>query len=428
MGRELHRHGEATLCRGTAIALIANLVLFPGRFSPAARTIGRAYAYLFWRPASAGEWLDLVAAFLLWPVAIVVTVIRYTRRNGPVVATQLGHSKQRQAVDQLKVCLTSGLLPPWYYIFELHRPGSMDRARDYLTRGETKHGAYKLLAKARGSSSPLGDKEKFARFCAERQVSALPVIMSVHDGEVRWNGSAVGSLPQADLFVKPVHGRGGRGAERWDHVGNGSYRHTRGELLCGGRLIERLRAMSVWHPVLLQERVRNHREMSDLTNGALNTIRMISCLDEEEQPELIGAVLRMAVGENVTVDNVHAGGIAAAVDLATGRMARATYAGFDSSLGWIDRHPETGGAINGRSLPIWDEVCDLVRRGHSAFCDWAVIGWDVAITADGPRLVEGNSGPDVDLIQRPLGTAFGNARFGDLLAFHLEKSEQAWRN
>ena len=133
------------------------------------------------------------------------------------------------------------------------------------------------------------------------------------------------------------------------------------------------------------------------------------------------------LGENVTVDNVHAGGIAAAVDLATGRMARATYAGFDSSMGWIDRHPETGGAITGRSLPMWDDVCDLVRRGHSAFCDWAVVGWDVAITADGPRLVEGNSGPDVDLIQRPLGTAFGNARFGELLAFHLEKSEQAWR-
>ena len=70
---------------------MANLVLFPGRFSPASRTIGRAYAYLFWRPANAGEWLDLVAAFLLWPVAILVTVIRYTRRNGTVVATQIGH-------------------------------------------------------------------------------------------------------------------------------------------------------------------------------------------------------------------------------------------------------------------------------------------------------------------------------------------------
>ena len=76
---------------------------------------------------------------------------------------------------------------------------------------------------------------------------------------------------------------------------------------------------------------------------------------------------------------------------------------------------------------MWDEVCDLVRRAHSAFHDWVVIGWDVAITADGARLVEGNSGPDIDLIQRPLRTAFGDARLGELLAYHLSRSEAVWR-
>jgi hypothetical protein len=167
--------------------------------------------------------------------------------------------------------------------------------------------------------------------------------------------------------------------------------------------------------------------MRDLSNGALNTIRMISCLDEREQPELIGAVLRMAIGDNVTVDNVHAGGIAAAIDVATGRMHSATHAGFDSSLGWIDRHPDTNAQIADRVLPLWDEVCDLVRRAHAAFNDWVVIGWDVAIMADGPRLVEGNSGPDIDLIQRPLRTPFGDTRLGELLAFHLNRTERSWR-
>jgi len=420
----VHRHEEATLCRGTALALMANLALRPDRFPPAARAIGRAYMFRFWRPGSAGEWFDIAAAILLWPVAVVSCSLWYTRKNGAIVAEGFGRSKIGQMADQFRLATTSGLLPPWYYIFELYRPGAMELARGYLTRGETKHGAYVLLARARKSSSPLGDKEAFARFSAERQVSTLPVLLSVHDGELRHG--ATKKLPAADLFVKPVHGRGGRGAERWDYAGNGTYRRG-GQALSAAQLLDRLRSMSRLQPCLVQERAQNHPAMRDLTKGALNTIRMISCLDEREQPELIGAVLRMAVGGNVTVDNVHAGAIAASIDLAEGRLWRATYMGIDAAQGWIDRHPDTGAPITGRILPMWDEVCDLVRRAHSAFHDWVVIGWDVAITADGARLVEGNSGPDIDLIQRPLRTAFGDARLGELLAYHLSRSEAVWR-
>jgi hypothetical protein len=44
--------------------------------------------------------------------------------------------------------------------------------------------------------------------------------------------------------------------------------------------------------------------------------------------------------------------------------------------------------------------------------------------AEGPRLVEGNSGPDIDLVQRPLGMPFGDARFGELLAFQLRQLQR----
>ena len=95
--------------------------------------------------------------------------------------------------------------------------------------------------------------------------------------------------------------------------------------------------------------------------------------------------------------------------------------GVDSHLGWIDRRPNTGGQIAGRVLPLWDEVCDLARNAHVAFRDWTVIGWDIAIMADGPRLVEGNCGPDIDLVQRPLQKSFGDGQFGELLAIHLNR-------
>lgn len=423
-----HRHEEAILCRATGIAIMLGLLWTPNQFSPAARTIRRSYIFRYWRTANVGEWLDIVFAVLAWPIGIVVCALWYTRKNGALIAGRGGPSRFRQFADQLRLAATSGLLPAWYYIFELHEPGATDRARGYLTRGETKHGAYQLLAKARCSCSPLSDKERFAVFCAERQVNAIPVLFSAHDGKLRSGIRQGPQVPETDLFIKPVRGRGGRGAERWDHAGGGFYVSMNGEALCAEQFLDRLIAMSRSQPYLVQERARNHPEMCDLTNGALSTIRMISCLDENEEPELIGAVLRMAVGSNVTVDNVHAGGLAAAVDLASGELWRATDMGFDSRMGWIDRHPHTGGPVTGRVLPLWDDVCSLVRRAHGAFQDWVVVGWDVAITADGARLVEGNSGPDIDLIQRPLRTTFGDGRLGELIAFHLKHSERAWRH
>ena len=417
LGQFTRKHADAILWRSAALALMLNLLLRPRRFPPASLAIGKFYLFHYWRPASAGEWIDIVVAVLIWPVGVISSAIWFTVKNGGFVAQRFGRSRLEQFGDQLRLSVTSGLLPPWYYIFELFRPGAIKQARCYLTRGQTKRGIYQVLSKARGSSSPLVDKEAFAKFCAERQVSALPVLLSVHDGELR--GTA--KLPRSDLFVKPVCGRGGRGAERWDHVGDGFYQHCTGQKLSAGALLNRLRYLSTWQPMLVQVRAENHPALRDLSNGALNTVRMISCLDEQERPEIIAAVFRMAVGDNVTVDNVHAGGLGVAIDMTEGRLMQGTDMGVSARLGWIDRHPDTGGQITGRVLPMWSDVCDLVRKAHFAFRDWVVVGWDVAIMADRPRLVEGNNGPDIDLVQRPLRRSFGDARFGELLAHHLAR-------
>jgi hypothetical protein len=135
--------------------------------------------------------------------------------------------------------------------------------------------------------------------------------------------------------------------------------------------------------------------------------------------EATHAVLRMAVGRNTTVDNFHAGGIAAPVDMLSGTLGRATDVGLRPDVGWCEQHPDTRAQIAGRVLPFWPETMALAARAHAAFPDRVVIGWDIAILADGPVIIEGNSGPDVDIVERVCGEPLGNSRFGALLAFHL---------
>jgi hypothetical protein len=120
----------------------------------------------------------------------------------------------------------------------------------------------------------------------------------------------------------------------------------------------------------------------------------------------------------------------AKVDLRSGVVGPAT----DGALalgpgrGWCDTHPDTGGQIAGRVLPYWRETLELARRAHTlAFADHVVIGWDIAILDDGPCLIEGNKGPDLDLVQKSHREPIGNARLGELLAFHLRRTIAARR-
>jgi hypothetical protein len=77
----------------------------------------------------------------------------------------------------------------------------------------------------------------------------------------------------------------------------------------------------------------------------------------------------------------------------------------------VERHPRTGEAVVGCAVPLWDETVALGVRATRAFAPLRTIGWDVAVTAGGPLLVEGNARWDPlphrssgDLIRRMRGS------------------------
>ena len=72
----------------------------------------------------------------------------------------------------------------------------------------------------------------------------------------------------------------------------------------------------------------NHPDLSDVNNGALATVRVVAARNESGGYEATDAAFRMAIGSNHTVDNFHAGGIASAVDMETGRLGPASNMGL----------------------------------------------------------------------------------------------------
>lgn len=384
------------------------------RAETSARFIHRAYCRALWRERGVPARLALLAWYLAWPLIFAFLSVWFTSLNGRAIARRTGKSMARQAMEQLAVAWRFGCLPPSYYMFELFDERMLARAGDYLHRFELKGGIYRLM---KSQSVPnIGNKKNFIERCRANDLP-VPEIQLIHKAGRSFETS---DLPPCDIFIKTVRGAGGTGAEAWQYMPDDSYRSILdGERVGRGDLLDRIKRRD--QDVIIQARLLNHESLRDLSNGALATLRILTLLNETGTYEATHAGLRMAIGANRLVDNSHAGGIIAAVEMKSGKLGPATDIGLRPDIGWRTHHPDTGALIDGRVLPFWPETVALACRAHAAFAPRVIVGWDIAITTNGPVLIEGNGAPGIDLPQRAYREPIGSSRLGELIAFHLRR-------
>ena len=378
-----------------------------------------------WRRGTWSARLCFVLAALLWWPSTILHAAYLAIRLGPSRSRTSGKSPLRQFFEQIEVAANWMVPPLWYYTFEFHDDERRAHAADYLQRVQVKPFIYRWLIdrkQRRDMRVPFASKIYFSKICRENGVRANAVMATVTGKNIAFVDPAMTELPPIDLFVKIKLGRGGRGAEKWSYAA-GTYRDAEGRGLTATELAEHLKSRAKLQKRVIEARLSNHSGLADLNLGALATVRILTARNEQGGIEAPHAVFRMPQRVGAHVDNIHAGGIAAAVDLSTGGLGRATDLGVSVDSAWHARHPVTGAAIEGRILPHWQAAIALVQRAHDRIGDRVAVGWDVAILEDGPCLIEGNGKPDVDLMQRPHRTGLGNSRFGVLLAYHLRNAE-----
>jgi glutathione synthase/RimK-type ligase-like ATP-grasp enzyme len=344
--------------------------------------------------------------------------IRVTRQLGASIKRRTGKSALRQFAEQMRFMWKFGLAPKTYYQFELFDRDLAPLAGQYLQRNETKAAAYKIMHKPTGHR--LSEKLDFHDRCRELGLPVAPVVFAAVSGEPDPQFAKLTELPPVDLFIKPRKGSGGRGAVKWQYA-EGIFVHKDGQHMTPAALRQATVEQSDDSGMLVQKTLTNHPALAEVNCGTLATIRIVTCRNESGAYEVTNAAFRMPRVSGSAVDNFHAGGIASAVDITTGRLGAATDLGLSPNSGWFTTHPITGAAIEGRHLPLWREARALVERAHPHFSDFAVIGWDVAILEDGPCIIEANGAPDLDIIQRTMRAPLGNARLGKLMAWHVKR-------
>ena len=138
---------------------------------------------------------------------------------------------------------------------------------------------------------------------------------------------------------------------------------------------------------LVEEFILQHPHLNALSPSAVNTVRIFTQLDVNNQVVILGCRQRISV--NSLVDNMAAGNMAAPIDEATGIV---NGPGVYSDILKADqtKHPITGVAVVGFQVPFWKEIIEMVKEAAITHPENRSIGWDVVVTENGPGFIEGN--------------------------------------
>ena len=138
---------------------------------------------------------------------------------------------------------------------------------------------------------------------------------------------------------------------------------------------------------MIETPILQHKDLNHLSPSGVNTIRVITTIDETNKVRVLAARLRISVDNKV--DNLAAGNLAAVIDLNTGKVTdKAVYS--DITKQSVSVHPITSIPILGFQVPFWKEVLEMCRSAAKINSNNKSIGWDVVITEKGPSLIEGN--------------------------------------
>ena len=142
--------------------------------------------------------------------------------------------------------------------------------------------------------------------------------------------------------------------------------------------------------LIFESVVRQTDQFAAFNESSVNTVRFMTALYPDGSAKVIATFIKIGRAGRC-VDNAGGGGnVDVCVDVETGEIRHAIQ--FD---GWhnvkdIDCHPDNGNPLNGVIIENWDSVKAEVIRFQQAFPYCKVAGWDIAITDDGPVVIEIN--------------------------------------
>lgn len=153
---------------------------------------------------------------------------------------------------------------------------------------------------------------------------------------------------------------------------------------------------------LIQDFVYQHKDIAKIAPNSLNTIR-VETVRWKKNTHIHYALARFSARAEANVDNATQGGTFVGIDIDRGVLREfGEYFKFENGAHETE-HPISGVTYKDFPLPYWDEIVELVTKLHPLFYGLVSVGWDIAITENGPIVLEGNTSPCSKMAQMANG-------------------------
>ncbi len=208
-----------------------------------------------------------------------------------------------------------------------------------------------------------------------------PRLLNSPDDLLRLGEALLSRTGFAGVFAKPI---GGAHGERCFKLDSASLQPERIENyysdVCSGSFV-------------FEEALVQHALLSSIYPHSVNTLRFITLTHRDGTIEVVSALLRLGANGSCT-DNASAGGLFVKVELESGALAPYARKFYEFGGTVHFAHPDTGFEFSGFVVPDFDSALEMTRVA-AAHLPYRLAGWDVAITPDGPVLIEGNHSPHI---------------------------------
>ncbi len=292
----------------------------------------------------------------------------------------------------------------YYYYIMGFEAKSRKQQNDFISQKEY----YKLLSKKNSMLVNAGESLNYRILTYDKYVAnnylqsiGVPVVRNealIINNHVLWTEGGEGRLDSLlsagfeSIYIKPVFGSFGLGVMRLEIMEQAFF--YKGEPLRLEDLDKKL-AGDMW---VVQKMVKQHSKLDKFNSSAANTLRVTTMLNQGE-PEFVTSFMRISTGQS-HVDNWDSGSLLLGVHHPEGVLwEKGFYKPKKYIMETCAEHPNSKISFKDYAIPFYSDAVEIALRVHKFYYGRFMLALDIAITEQGPVIIEVNCVPSYVAIQ-----------------------------